>query len=402
MGSIPTTSSTAQDRSDRSANDGRQRWPLSEDCHPMAKETFQRTKPHVNVGTIGHIDHGKTTLTAALTAVMEAKGLSKAKAYADIAKGGTVRDDDQDRDDRRRARRVRDGEPSLRARRLPRPRRLRQEHDHRRGPDGRRHPGRVAPPTAPCPRRASTSCSPARSACRPSWSSSTRSTSSTTPSCSSWSSSRCASCSTSTSSPATTFPSSGLGPQGPPEPRRVRRRGRAPGAILKLLEAVDSYIPEPERDIDKPFLMPVEDVFSIKGRGTVGTGRIERGIVKVGDTIEIVGLQEAPMKTTCTGVEMFNKTLDHGQAGDNVGLLLRGVDKEELERGMVLAKPGIDQARTPSSRARSTSSRRRRAAATRRSSATTARSSTSARPTSRARSSCWAAPRCACPATTSP
>ena len=112
------------------------------------------------------------------------------------------------------------------------------------------------------------------------------------------------------------------------------------GAILKLLDAVDSYIPIPEREVDKAFLMPVEDVFSIKGRGTVGTGRIERGIVKVGDSLEVIGLKEASFKTTCTGVEMFNKTLNEGQAGDNVGLLLRGVDKEQLERGMVLCKPG--------------------------------------------------------------
>ena len=111
------------------------------------------------------------------------------------------------------------------------------------------------------------------------------------------------------------------------------------GAILKLLEAVDSYIPIPERDVDKPFLMPVEDVFSIKGRGTVGTGRIERGIVKVGDSLEVIGLKEASFKTTCTGVEMFNKTLDTGEAGDNVGLLLRGVEKDAIERGMVLAQP---------------------------------------------------------------
>ncbi len=108
--------------------------------------------------------------------------------------------------------------------------------------------------------------------------------------------------------------------------------------ITELLEAVDSYIPEPEREIDKPFLMPVEDVFSITGRGTVATGRIERGIIKVGDVVEIVGMG-SEKSTTVTGVEMFRKLLDQGQAGDNVGLLLRGVGKEEIERGMVLAKP---------------------------------------------------------------
>ena len=109
--------------------------------------------------------------------------------------------------------------------------------------------------------------------------------------------------------------------------------------ILELMEAVDSYIPTPERDVDKPFLMPVEDVFSIKGRGTVATGRVERGKVKVNEEIEIVGLKDT-RKTVVTGVEMFRKILDEGQAGDNVGVLLRGLDRDEIERGQVLAKPG--------------------------------------------------------------
>jgi elongation factor Tu len=111
------------------------------------------------------------------------------------------------------------------------------------------------------------------------------------------------------------------------------------GAILKLAEALDSYIPEPKRALDGPFLMPVEDVFSISGRGTVVTGRVERGIIKVGEEIEIVGLKPT-QKTVCTGVEMFRKLLDQGQAGDNVGVLLRGTKREEVERGQVLAKPG--------------------------------------------------------------
>jgi elongation factor Tu len=111
------------------------------------------------------------------------------------------------------------------------------------------------------------------------------------------------------------------------------------GSIFKLAEALDSYIPMPQRAIDKPFLMPIEDVFSISGRGTVVTGRVERGIVKVGDEVEIVGLRPT-VKTICTGVEMFRKLLDQGQAGDNVGVLLRGTKREEVERGQVLAKPG--------------------------------------------------------------
>ena len=110
--------------------------------------------------------------------------------------------------------------------------------------------------------------------------------------------------------------------------------------IVELMAAVDEYIPTPERDTDKPFMMPVEDVFSITGRGTVATGRVERGQVKVGDEVEIVGLAEAPSKTTVTGVEMFRKLLDYAEAGDNIGVLLRGVAREEVNRGQVLAKPG--------------------------------------------------------------
>jgi elongation factor Tu len=111
------------------------------------------------------------------------------------------------------------------------------------------------------------------------------------------------------------------------------------GKIMDLMDQVDSYIPTPERQIDKPFLMPVEDVFTITGRGTVATGRVERGIVKVGDEVEIVGLQEEKKKTVCTGVEMFRKILDQAQAGDNIGALLRGVTRDEIERGQVLSKP---------------------------------------------------------------
>ncbi len=110
--------------------------------------------------------------------------------------------------------------------------------------------------------------------------------------------------------------------------------------IWELLDAVDNYIPTPVRDVDKPFLMPIEDIFSIKGRGTVVTGRVERGKVKVGDEVEVIGYRSEPIKTVVTGVEMFRKTLDYGQAGDNIGCLLRGVDKREVRRGMVLAAPG--------------------------------------------------------------
>ena len=110
--------------------------------------------------------------------------------------------------------------------------------------------------------------------------------------------------------------------------------------ILELMEAVDTYIPIPPREVDKPFLMPVEDVFSITGRGTVATGRIERGVINTGDEVDIIGMQEKTIKSTCTGVEMFRKILDRGEAGDNVGLLLRGIEKTDIRRGMVVAKPG--------------------------------------------------------------
>jgi elongation factor Tu len=110
--------------------------------------------------------------------------------------------------------------------------------------------------------------------------------------------------------------------------------------VVELIQAVDQTIPTPQRDVDKPFLMPVEDVFSITGRGTVATGRIERGVLKISDEIEIVGIIEEPLKSVVTGIEMFRKLLDQGQAGDNAGILLRGIDKEQIERGMVLCKPG--------------------------------------------------------------
>ena len=146
------------------------------------------------------------------------------------------------------------------------------------------------------------------------------------------------------------------------------------------MEAVDSYIPEPTRDTDKPFLMPIEDVFTITGRGTVVTGRIEQGQINSGEEVEIIGIQEQTQKTVVTGLEMFNKTLDFAQAGDNAGVLLRGTKREEVERGQVVAKPG-SITRTRTSRPRSTSSRRTRVAVTRRSSTATGHSSTSGRRT---------------------
>ena len=150
--------------------------------------------------------------------------------------------------------------------------------------------------------------------------------------------------------------------------------------MRKLVETLDTYIPEPERAIDQPFLMPIEDVFSISGRGTVVTGRVERGIVKVGEEVEIVGVK-ATVKTTCTGVEMFRKLLDEGRAGENVGVLLRGTKRDDVERGQVLAKPGSIKPHTKFDGRGVRAGARKRVVVTRRSSRATVRSSTSARRT---------------------
>ncbi|MFT3767811.1 MAG: elongation factor Tu [Minicystis sp.] len=299
----------------------------------MAKEKFTRTKPHVNVGTIGHIDHGKTTLTAALVKVQSKQKLAKVISYADIAKGGTVRDDTKT---------------------------VTIAAAHVEYESAKRHYAHVD-----CPGHADYIKNMITGAAQ--------------------------------MDGAILVVSSldSVMPQTREHVLLARQVGlnhlvvflnkcdavedaemldlvemevrellnkykfdgdNAPvirGASLpalngdpkweatigQLLDALDSYIPEPVRDIDKPFLMAVEDVFSIKGRGTVATGRIERGVIKVGEEVEIIGFKDTK-KSVVTGVEMFRKLLDQGQAGDNVGCLLRGVDKEEIERGQVLAKPG--------------------------------------------------------------
>lgn len=302
----------------------------------MAKENFERTKPHVNVGTIGHIDHGKTTTTGAILAVQAAKGLAEAKGYSEIAKGGTVRDEtktvtiavahvEYETDNRHYAHidcpghadfvknmitgaaqmdgailvvSAADGpmpqtkEHVLLARQVDVPAIVvfmnkvdlvddeelldLVELEIRELLSKYSFPGDDLPVV--------------RGSALPAYNK-------------------------------------------PADPD-------ASACISELMDAIDSYIPEPERDDAKPFLMAVEDVFSIEGRGTVATGRIERGVIKPGEEIEIIGLKEENMKTTVTGVEMFRKLLDEGRAGDNVGCLLRGVKREEIERGQVLAKPG--------------------------------------------------------------
>jgi elongation factor Tu len=301
----------------------------------MAKEKFVRTKPHVNVGTIGHIDHGKTTLTAAITKVM-AKDRGKghhAVSYADIAKGGTVRDDTKI---------------------------VTIAVSHVEYESEKRHYAHVD-----CPGHADYVKNMITGAAQ--------------------------------MDGAILVVSAIDGPMpqtkehvllayqvGVPqmvvamnkvdavddpdllelvemEVRDLLNKNKFQGdeipvvkvsaikalngdadgenMVRDLVKALDTWIPDPVRDIDKPFLMAVEDVFSIKGRGTVVTGRIERGVIKVGDEVEILGFTD-PKKTVVTGVEMFRKLLDRGEAGDNVGCLLRGIEKEQVERGQVLAAPG--------------------------------------------------------------
>ena len=299
----------------------------------MAKESFERTKPHLNVGTIGHVDHGKTTLTAAILQTQSEKGMAEVKSYSDIAKGGTVRD----------ASKI-----------------VTIAVSHVEYESDKRHYAHVD-----CPGHADFVKNMITGAAQ--------------------------------MDGAILVVSAADGPMpqtrehillarqvGVPnivvflnkvdllddeelvelvemEVREILSKyefdgdnitivrgsalaaleGKDEGkeAIQNLLDALDTDIPEPERAIDKPFLMSVEDVFSITGRGTVATGRIERGQIKVGQEVAIVGMEKEG-KSVVTGVEMFRKTLDSGQAGDNVGLLLRGVDKDAIERGQVIAKPG--------------------------------------------------------------
>ncbi|WP_437297488.1 elongation factor Tu [Sorangium sp. So ce426] len=299
----------------------------------MAKEKFTRTKPHVNVGTIGHIDHGKTTLTAALVKVQSKRNLAKAISYADIAKGGTVRDETKT---------------------------VTIAAAHVEYESANRHYAHVdCPGHADYIKNMITGAAQMDGAILV-----VSSLDSVMPQ---------------TREHVLLARQVGLNhivvflnkcdAVDDPEmldlvEMEVREllskykfdgdnapvvRGASLPAlqgdpkweetIQQLLSALDSYIPEPVRDIDKPFLMAVEDVFSIKGRGTVATGRIERGVIKVGDEVQIIGFKDTK-KSVVTGVEMFRKLLDQGQAGDNVGCLLRGVEKEEIERGQVLAKPG--------------------------------------------------------------
>ena len=304
----------------------------------MAKDKFERTKPHVNVGTIGHIDHGKTTLTSAITFNLEKRGLAKGKSYADIAKGGAVRD----------ASKI-----------------LTIQVAHVEYETEKRHyahidcPGHadyiknmitgaaqmdgailvVAADDGPMPQTrehvllARQVNVPAMVVCL------NKVDLVDDPELIELVELELRDLLNSYDFPGDDTPIIQCCAIKAMENPSADRNDPIAKGIFDLMDAVDEFIPTPIRDVDKPFLLPVEDVFSIKGRGTVGTGRIERGKIVVGDNVEMVGLRET-RKTVVTGVEMFNKTLDDGMAGDNVGLLLRGIERGDLERGMVLAKPG--------------------------------------------------------------
>jgi elongation factor Tu len=254
----------------------------------MAKQKYERSKPHVNVGTIGHIDHGKTTLTAAITKVLaeSGNGNTAARDFASI-----------------------DNAPEERQRGIT------INTSHVEYETANRHYAHVD-----CPGHADYIKNMITGAAQ--------------------------------MDGAILVVSAADGPM--PQTREhilLARQVEVPAIVValnkadmvddeELMDAVDSYIPEPQRALDKPFLMPIEDVFTITGRGTVVTGRVEQGEIKIGDEIEIVGIHPQVTKTVVTGVEMFNKTLDTAQAGDNAGALLRGTKREEVERGQVLAKPG--------------------------------------------------------------
>ena len=304
----------------------------------MAKEVFQRTKPHVNVGTIGHIDHGKTTLTASIVARQAFKNkVAKFKDYKEIAKGGTERDElktvtiavahvEYETPNRHYAHIDCPGHADyiknmitgaaqmdgailvVAANDGPMP----QTREHLLLARQVNVPYIVVflnkVDTVDDPELLELVEMELRELL------------------------------TKYDFPGDEIPiirGSAL-----PVMLSAGKEDASAKCIDDLMNALDSYIPTPVRAEDKPFLMSIEDVFSIKGRGTVGTGRIERGTVKVGDEVEIVGLMKAPRKTVVTGVEMFKKLLDQGQAGDNVGCLLRGIEREDIERGQVLAKPG--------------------------------------------------------------
>ncbi|MFQ3645387.1 MAG: elongation factor Tu [Anaerolineae bacterium] len=301
----------------------------------MAKEKFQRTKPHVNIGTIGHVDHGKTTLTAAITKVLSLKGKAQKMDYGDI-----------------------DNAPEERARGITiNIRHVEYETD-------KRHyahvdcPGHrdyiknmitgaaqmdgailvVSAPDGPMPQTREHVLLARQVEVPAMVVFLNKIDQMDDPELIELVEMELAellsSYNFSADTPIIKGSALAVTESNSTDPNAPEYK-----CILDLMDAVDNWIPEPVRAIDKPFLMPIEDVFSIKGRGTVVTGRVERGILKKGDEVEIIGLREEVLKTTVTGIEMFHKELDQAQAGDNAGVLLRGTTREEVERGMVLAAP---------------------------------------------------------------
>jgi len=306
----------------------------------MAKEMFERTKPHVNVGTIGHIDHGKTTLTSAITKVLARQGLGKEVSYEQVAKASAA----QGRRDEWKILTIATAHVEYET-----------QQRHYAHVDCPGHADYiknmitgaaqmdgailvVAADDGPMPQTREHVLL-ARQVGVPAIVVFLNKVDLVDdPELLDLVDLELRELLSSYDFPGDDIPivrgsalKSMVSDGDPTAPENV--------CIVELMQAVDEYIPQPQRDVDKAFLMPVEDVFSIKGRGTVGTGRVERGKVKVGDEVEVVGIRET-RKTVCTGVEMFNKTLAEGQAGDNIGVLLRGVEKEELLRGQVVATPG--------------------------------------------------------------
>ncbi len=302
----------------------------------MAKDTFERTKPHVNVGTIGHIDHGKTTTTGAILAVQSEKGLAKFKSYADIAKGGTVRDETKT--------------VTIAAAHVE----YETETRHYAHVDCPGHADYVknmitgaaqmdgailvvSAADGPMPQTREHILL-ARQVNVPAIVVFMNKVDQVDdPELLDLVEMEIRELLSTYEFPGDDIPivkGSALAALEDKDPE-----GIGAASIAALMEAVDEYIPQPQRPVDQPFLMPIEDVFSISGRGTVVTGRVERGVIKVGEEVEIVGIRDT-QKTTVTGIEMFRKLLDKVVAGDNAGVLLRGIKREDVERGQVLSKPG--------------------------------------------------------------
>ena len=302
----------------------------------MAKDVFTRTKPHVNVGTIGHVAHGKTTTTAAITYTLASVGLATYKPYAQVAKGGTIRDDtrvvtiasshvEYQTDKRHYAHVDCPGHADYVKNMITGAAQmdgaiLVVAADDGPMPQTKEHVLLARQVGVPAIVVYLNKCDLVDD-----------------PELLDLVEMEVRELLSKYEFPGDKVPVVRGASYPALQTKNPGRDNPASKCIFDLMDAIDAYIPEPQREIDKPFLMPVEDVFSIDGRGTVATGRVERGICKVGDTVEIVGIKDT-RNTTITGVEMFQKTLDSGQAGDNVGLLLRGVSKDDIERGMVLAK----------------------------------------------------------------